>query len=360
MKIVLNDKHALHDVSGRSNRGAGEIQLIYWDRHQVSRISEPTDVQEGPERILAIQNAINEVGLGKCIAPDDHGEKPIHRVHDHNYIQFLKSIYEENAKSIGKAGPVYPETFALRFARHKPDALLPSKGYYGFDIYTPISRGTWEAAYWSAQCAITGVELGLQGENVVYAVCRPSGHHAGKDYFGGFCYLNNAAIAAQHLHAKSIKKVAILDIDFHHGNGTQDIFYSDPDTLYCSLHGDPEYAFPYFTGYTDERGNGEGEGYNYNWPLPMRTSDSIYLSSLYKALDVITQFNPGYLVVSAGFDIGAGDPYGGFQITTDGLKNIGHGIASLATKIPIIIIQEGGYVSTRLGQYVVAFLSQFA
>jgi acetoin utilization deacetylase AcuC-like enzyme len=359
MNIVFNNKHTLQNVGGRSFRRKGEVQLTYWERQKISKPPKPGDAQENPARAFFIKKAIKETGIGTIYPPKDYGIKPILAVHDQGYVGFLKTVYEENAKLIGKVGPVYPETFAVRFSTHKPSSLLGLKGYYGFDIYTPIAEGTWQAAYWSAQCALTASEKVLKGERVVYAACRPSGHHAGKDYYGGFCYLNNAAIAAQYLHDKTGRKVAILDIDFHHGNGTQDIFYSDPNTLFCSLHGDPEFAFPYFTGHADEHGIGDGEGFNYNWPLPRGTSDALYLSNLDKALGVIQDYHPNYLILSAGFDTGVNDPYGGFQITIDGFQQIGQHIASLKPDLPIVIIQEGGYVPDKLGEYVVALLTQF-
>ncbi len=359
MKIVFNDKHTLHNVGGRYVRRKGEVQLTYWERQKISKAPKPGDTQENPTRAFFIKKAITEAGIGTISFPKDYGIKPILAVHDQDYVGFLETIYKENAKLIGKPAPVYPETFAVRFSSRKPSALLGLKGYYGFDIYTPIAEGTWQAAYWSAQCALTAVELILKDKTVVYAACRPSGHHAGRDYYGGFCYLNNAAIAAQYLHDKTGSKVAILDIDFHHGNGTQDIFYSDPNTLFCSLHGDPEIAFPYFTGYEDEHGTGEGVGFNYNWPLPIGTNNTAYLKALDEALTVIKEYQPGYLILSAGFDTGIGDPYGGFQITKDGFQEIGRHIATMTAGIPIAIIQEGGYVSDNLGVYVVALLQQF-
>ncbi len=359
MKIVFTDKNTLHNLGGRSIRRNGEVLLTYWERQKITKAPKPGDSQENTARAFMIKKAIKEAGIGIFCLPKDHGVKPILAVHDQNYLRYLETIYKESAKLIGKPAPVYPDTFALRFSSHKPSSLLGLKGYYGFDIFTPVAEGTWQAAYWSAQCALTASELVLKGEQVVYAACRPSGHHAGKDYYGGFCYLNNAAIAAQYLHDKTRRKVAILDIDFHHGNGTQDIFYSDPQTLFCSLHGDPEFAFPYYTGRADEHGIGCGEGFNYNWPLPKGTSDALYLSILDKALTVIQDYHPGYLILSAGFDTGFGDPYGGFQISVDGFREIGHHIASIKTDYPTVIIQEGGYVADKLGEYVVALLSQF-
>jgi acetoin utilization deacetylase AcuC-like enzyme len=195
------------------------------------------------------------------------------------------------------------------------------------------------------------------GERVAYALCRPPGHHAGPDLYGGFCYLNNAAVAARYLQTQGAK-VAILDVDYHHGNGTQEAFYSDPEVLYCSLHADPDDDFPYYWGAVDECGVGAGEGLNHNWPLTADTDDATYLSTLDAALAVISEFRPCYLVVSAGFDIVTSDPVGSFRITGEGLHEIANRIAGLA--LPTVIVQEGGYALGTLGQNAVAFLQPFA
>jgi acetoin utilization deacetylase AcuC-like enzyme len=188
------------------------------------------------------------------------------------------------------------------------------------------------------------------GEQAAYALCRPPGHHAGVDLYGGFCYLNNAAIVARHLGAR----VAILDVDYHHGNGTQSIFYADPSVLYCSLHAHPDLDYPYYWGYADEMGQGEGRGTNRNYPLPLGISDEVYLATLKQALQDIHDFSPRFLVVSAGFDTVAGDPVGSFSLTTDGVAQVGEAIAGLS--LPTVVLQEGGYLIERLGDDAVAFL----
>ncbi len=204
-----------------------------------------------------------------------------------------------------------------------------------------------------------------------YALCRPPGHHAAADLYGGFCYLNNAAIAARSLASEAgatrlppdkggavaPTKMAILDIDYHHGNGTQEIFYADPSVLFCSLHAHPDDDYPYYWGEADERGEGAGEGYNRNWPLPQETDDAVYLAALDEALAVIRAFAPRYLVVSAGFDIAAGDPVGGFNVTREGFNAIGRRIAALS--LPTTIVQEGGYLLETLGENAAAFLRAF-
>ncbi len=360
MEIIFSDKHNLHNVGGRYLWKEGETAFSYWEREKINIAPGPGDDFESPARMLSIVDAISKSALGSITSPKDFGLDPILAVHNQDYIHFLKTIYAENAKLVGFSGPVFPETLAVRSVGRKPTGLRGLKGYYAFDVYTPIVEGTWDAAYWSVQCALTAADLVRSGSGIAYAACRPSGHHASSDLYGGFCFLNNAAVAARYLQEKSQTKVAILDIDFHHGNGTQAIFYSDPNVLFCSLHGDPEFAFPYYTGNIDETGEGAGQGFNHNWPLPFGTDDLLYLKNLEAAISVVRDFHPGYLVISAGFDIGAGDPYGGFNITRNGIHEIGKSISRLTQSIPTLVIQEGGYVPDLLGEYVVTFLQAFS
>jgi acetoin utilization deacetylase AcuC-like enzyme len=218
----------------------------------------------------------------------------------------------------------------------------------------PIGEHTWHAALVSAQCALTGAAHLRSGDSCVYAACRPPGHHAGPNFFGGYCYLNNAAIAGQFLRRKG-ERVAILDIDYHHGNGTQAVFYRDPSVWYGSLHIDPNTDYPFYAGYADETGKGAGEGTNCNLPLPPGTSEGRYLAALYTLLRRLASFKPRWLVISAGFDTYVRDPIGSFQVTTDGFWQIGERIRTLDT--PTLVVQEGGYCVPDLGRNVVAFLS---
>jgi acetoin utilization deacetylase AcuC-like enzyme len=336
MRIYFSEKHRLHNT----------------DKVLVN--DQPYEIEEIPARADIILNALRSANLGPILPPDDHGLNPILEIHTKDFVDHLQNIFSEQAAFYGEKQPVFPETFATRPIRHHPTCLLGRKGYYAFGVGTPILEGTWEAAYWSAQCALSGVSQLLQGDSAVYSLCRPPGHHAAVDIYGGFCFLNNAAIAARQLHART----AILDIDYHHGNGTQEIFYQDPDILYCSLHADPDDDYPYFWGGADEIGEGPGLGYNRNWPLPQHITDSDYLIVLDKALETIASFSPKYLVVSLGLDIGAGDPVGGFSITQDGFRRIGQQIANLC--LPTLIIQEGGYLLDSLGPNGIAFLHNFA
>jgi acetoin utilization deacetylase AcuC-like enzyme len=337
------------------------MHIIYTERHKrhatdaVLFEGRPFDTEELPARVEIILQAVQEAQLGRVSAPVDHGIAPILAVHDAGFVDFLRTVYTEHAAYYKADEPVFTWSFATRHSGRKPKGFLGLMGYYGTGAGTPILEGTWEAAYWAAQCALSAADHVRAGERVAYALCRPPGHHAASDLYGGLCYLNNAAIAARWLQADG--RVAILDIDYHHGNGTQMIFYTDPAVLFCSLHADPDDDYPYYWGGAEERGEGPGEGYTYNWPLPQYTDDAGYLAVLDRALAVINEFAPRYLVVSAGLDIAAGDPVGGFCISVCGLREIGQRIAAL--NLPTVIVQEGGYLLDTLGRSAAAFLQAF-
>ena len=339
------------------------MQIVYTEQHRqhstdaVEVEGNPFQTEELPVRAEIILEAVQAARLGPVITPTDHGLAPVQAVHAPDYVTFLRNAYTESASFWGEAGPVFTWTFAVRRAARKPKSIVGLKGYYAFGWGSPILEGTWQAAYWSAQCALTAADRLLAGEPVSYALCRPPGHHTAADLYGGFCYLNNAAIAARYLQ-RGGERVAILDVDYHHGNGTQLIFYDDPTVLYCSLHVHPDADYPYYWGETDELGEGPGRGSNRNWPLPPGTGDASYLAVLDEALDVVCEFEPRYLIVSAGFDIVEGDPAGGFCLTRAGLAGIGENVAAL--NLPTLIVQEGGYLLGTLGQDAVAFLQPLA
>ncbi len=334
MYIIYTDRHRLHDTAGQFVDGV------------------PLGGFEVPARAEVLLQAVQSAGLGPVVEPADHGLAPILAVHDADFVEFLRAASHEAAGNQGSALPLVPETFAHRHGTHKPRGLRGLLGYYAFGSGSPILEGTWQAAYWSAQCAATAAGVVSDGRLLAYALCRPPGHHAGPDLFGGYCYLNNAAIAAHSLRAMG--RVAILDIDYHHGNGTQLIFYSDPDVLFCSLHADPDGDYPYYWGGAGERGAGPGEGANRNWPLPRTTGDTEYLATLDDALAVIGEFQPRSLVVSAGFDGLEGDPEGSFRLTVAAFAAAGRRVGALG--LPTAIIQEGGYRLDVLGDGAAAFL----
>jgi acetoin utilization deacetylase AcuC-like enzyme len=335
LPVVYSERHRLHDTAGVLVEGR------------------PLDSFEVPARAEIILEALRAADLGPVSEPQDHGLAPILALHDADYVQFLRSVYQEQAAYYREAVPVVPWTFANRHAARKPQTFHGLKGYYAFGWGSPILEGTWQAAYWSAQCALSAADLVRAGEPLAYALCRPPGHHAAADLYGGYCYLNNAALAAHSLLAEG--SVAILDVDYHHGNGTQLLFYENPAVLYCSLHVHPDEDYPYYWGDVDERGSGPGQGTNYNWPLPRGTGDQRYLAALDEALAVVQGWMPRYLVLSVGFDSLEGDPEGGFRLTRGAFQEMGRRIAALA--LPTVVVQEGGYQPLTLGQSVVAFLS---
>ena len=308
-----------------------------------------------PERIDSILSAIHERKLGPVIAPTDIGLEPIRAVHDNGMVEYLASAYAQHSTDSEALTPVFPAFFPPPGQRRRPSCFEGQKGFYCTDMEAPIDANTWDAAVSSAHCAWTGAMHLCSGESYVYALCRPPGHHAGQDFFGGYCYLNNAAIAAKAL-SENDERVAILDIDYHHGNGTQAIFYAEPNVWYGSLHIDPDKAYPLFAGYADETGAGAGEGTNWNVPLPPGTSQSQYMSALEFLLEHLIAFAPCWLIVSAGFDTYVHDPISTFQVTTAGFRKMGQCIRALDR--PTLIVQEGGYCVPDLGMNVVSFLGE--
>ena len=283
---------------------------------------------------------------------------PLADVHAADYLEFLSGAHARwlgagrTGDAIGYAWPVVGRR-AVRLDRI--DALL---GRYSYDAATPISAGTWTAAYWGAQTALTALVPLLDGtQHVAFALCRPPGHHAGRDYLGGYCYLNNAAIAARRAVNSGFPRVAILDVDYHHGNGTQDVFYEDADVFYASLHGDPVTEYPFYWGHADERGAGAGEGTNLNVPLPRGTAIGPYLDALDRALDAIARFDPKLVIVSFGADTYAGDPICKLSLETADYPRVAERIERLQR--PTLIVMEGGYAVDALGDNVAAFLSGF-
>lgn len=309
---------------------------------------------EVAERGVLIHTAVVEAGLGSVSPPGDFGLGPITEVHRHEMLGVLQAAYDRFFLETGSE-PAIPDTFN---PGHRPQrqsqTILGLLGQYCFDTSSPIFKETWDAVYWSAQTAISAAALVTAvGEEKSYALCRPPGHHASANLFGGFCYLNNAAIAANWMVQQGMR-VAILDIDYHHGNGTQDIFYGRSEVLFCSIHADPFKEYPYYWGFADEYGRGAGKGYNFNFPLPLNTKEAGYLQALDKALTRIQAFVPDALVISLGVDTAKGDPVGGFQLEQASYGRIGTKIARL--NLPTVVIQEGGYLLPALGPNVVNFL----
>ncbi|MCA8927166.1 MAG: histone deacetylase family protein [Alphaproteobacteria bacterium] len=290
-------------------------------------------------------------------APESHGLAPVAAVHDPGYLEFLETAWQRWQELPNPPPAVQPNAHPGRHMTGRPTDVLGQAGYYVTTNSAPIVAGTWEAALASADTAVSAARAVLDGADVAYAACRPPGHHAYADTAGGFCYLNNVAIAANDM-LQELARVAILDIDVHHGNGTQGIFYRRRDCLFVSLHGDPAEYFPFFAGYAHERGEGEGLGYNLNLPQAQGTGDEDYLSALDDGLGAIRRYAPDALLVSLGFDAYAGDPIGFLSISTEGFGRIGEAIARLG--LPTVLVQEGGYNVEALGANLTSFLNGFA
>ncbi len=302
---------------------------------------------EHPGRVDAILDAI-----GSTQAPRDQGEEPLLRVHSRDYLDLLKSAHRQ-WRAAGREGDALPYTFPVVGRRplrlQRIDALL---GQYSFDTSSPIAQGTWDAAYWGAQTALAATDAVLSGERTAFALCRPPGHHAGADYCGGYSYLSNAAIAAEQALAAGRSCVAILDVDYHHGNGTQDIFAGRGDVAFASIHADPATDYPFFWGHADESG-----GNILNLPLPRGTGWAEYEPALDQALEWTGARGPELLIVSYGADTHEADPISHFKLRTQDYAGMARRIASLS--LPTVIAMEGGYALEALGANVATFLSGF-
>lgn len=310
---------------------------------------------EQPERIGVLKSAAEAAGLS-FEAPQDAGLGPIAAVHSAEYLTFLRTIHTRWCR-MSDAGPeVIPNIHPANRSDSYPKSAIGQAGYHQADTACPISEHTWDSAYWSAQTAVSAADLLAGGETGVYALCRPPGHHAFSDLAGGFCFFNNAAIAAERLRDAGLRP-AILDVDVHHGNGTQGIFYSRGDVLTVSIHADPARFYPFFWGHAHERGEGEGLGCNLNLPLRRGTGDDDYLASLDAALARVAAFGTDALVVALGLDASIDDPFEGLAVTQNGFRRIGRRLGEIGA--PILFVQEGGYLSDTLGKNLESVLSGF-
>lgn len=325
--------------------------MVSSTEHEAHHVSDRGYV-ERPVRVKAIKDALEPTKLFESIGPKRFGQENILAVHDTDFVNYLKAVCQK----LQSKRPVYPYVFPIRRPERRPKDLAVRAGYYCIDTFTPLDRNAYIAATSAVDVALTAAEQLLNGWAVTYALCRPPGHHAERRSFGGFCYFNNTAIAANFL--SRYGKVATLDIDFHHGNGTQNIFYQRDDVLTVSIHGHPNIAYPYFSGFTDETGDGRGLGMNINFPLRENAGAQLYLDTLNKALKHIHKFAPTFLVVSLGLDVMKGDPTGSFGLRAETMHEIGMSISSL--NLPILIVQEGGYNLRNLKTGTAAFFSGMA
>lgn len=293
--------------------------------------------------------------LGDWTLAVDHGIGPIARVHSAEYLDFLRTAFAD-WRAAGRPGDAVPYVFPVVGRRALTlDRIDARLGAHAIDCGTPIAEGTWEAVYAGAQVALTALDH--VGQGAAFALCRPPGHHAGADYCGGYCYINDAAVAAQAA-VDAGQRVAILDIDYHHGNGTQDIFWERANPLFVSIHADPRTDYPFYWGHADEIGAGEGEGATLNLPLPHGTTLAPYREALTTALARIRSFAPELLVVSFGADTFVDDPISHFALETEDYTVIAADIAALG--VPTLVVMEGGYAVNALGVNVAAFLSSLA
>lgn len=327
-------------------------------RHDPKAFLSSGAAQPNPEKPERVERLLAGAIFAGCAIerPRDRSLGPVAAVHTPEYLDFLEHIHARWQRIDGASAEVIPNIHPIARNGSYPASAVGQAGYHMADTACPISAETWQSALWSAWSAVEAAEAVISGAPAAYALCRPPGHHAFADVAGGFCFINNSAVAAQVLR-KQAARVAILDVDLHHGNGTQGIFYARPDVLTVSLHADPVRFYPFFWGHADERGEGPGLGYNFNLPLPRKSADAAFLEALEVAFQRIRAFSPDALVVALGLDAFEGDPFGGLSVTTPGFSRIGEAIARLG--LPAAIVQEGGYLCDELGDNLTAFLTGF-
>lgn len=340
MKTVYSPDHACHHP-----------------RHEISdgALKAAVEIPSRAEMVLA---AVKAAGLGEILPPTPLERAFVERIHEPAYIDFLEGVWDETVaagRTEEEAFPFVWPTPGLR-ADRVPTHLDGRMGFYSFDAGTPLTNGTFAAAWSSASVAVTAADLIAAGEGSAFALCRPPGHHAMSARYGGYCFFNNAALAAERLAAGG-RRVAILDVDYHHGNGTQAIFFERGDVLFVSIHADPDQEYPYFLGHADEIGEGAGEGANLNLPLPLGSDWATWSKALELALASVERAGPDALVISLGLDPYEGDPISQFKLTTDDFSRLGERLAKAG--VPTLFVLEGGYAVEALGANCAAVLTAF-
>lgn len=340
MQIIYSDEHRRHQ---------GEMEFFR---------GELTPCFEKPERADFVLAAVSQRGLGHVIVPDEFPLAALERVHSPRYLRFLERAWGMWS-ALGHTRDAIPSVWPIRGFRHdvEPDSFMAQLGMYSFDSGTPFTSGAWQAARRAADCALTAQSRVAAGERAAFALVRPPGHHAGPDFFGGYCFVNNAAVAAQAFLDDGATRVAVLDVDYHHGNGTQSIFYDRADVLTQSIHGDPKTEYPFYLGHADEIGSGAGLGYNHNYPLAAGSSNEQWFDALAIARGRIRAYGPNALVVSLGVDTYRGDPISTFKLDTPEFLRMGEQIASL--DLPTVFVMEGGYAVAEIGENVAHVLQGF-
>ncbi len=339
MKTVYSKKHILRN--SKTELYGGELVKPF----------------ERPERMDYILSEIKSRKLGPIIDPTITDLEIIYKVHDRKYVEFLNNAWKE-WQALGLNGEALPTVWPSRSMNSNeiPTFIEGKLGYYCLANETSISEGTVEGAYEAVKVVLTATEM-LEEEKSIFALCRPPGHHASKDQYGGYCFFNNIAIAAEKLIEKGANRIFILDIDFHHGNGTQAIFYDRSDVFFVSLHGDPLEAFPHFLGHSNEEGTGDGLGYNCNYPMPPGTNYEAWTKVFENALSKIQTFKPDALLVSLGVDTYENDPISFFKLQSNDFFDVGRKISSI--NLPTLFVMEGGYAIKEIGVNTVNALKGF-
>ena len=344
MKTFFNHLHAQHQGQFEMFRGA----LV--------------PCHEVPARADHVLAELQRRKLGEICAPQAFDAHALTTIHSERYLAFLENAWSEwvALDPDNATRDALPSVWPTRTFRSDvlPDNFAARMGLFSFDAGSPLTSGTWVAARAGADCALSAAQALVEGDKAAFALSRPPGHHAGADFFGGYCFLNNAALAAQHLRAAGMARVAVLDVDYHHGNGTQAIFYDRPDVFFASLHGDPRTEYPFFLGYADETGAGAGEGANLNLPLPRGTDYGHWSDALEVALAAIARFGAEALVVSLGVDTFAGDPISGFTLQSDDYLRMGERLQQAG--LPTVLVFEGGYAVADVGINAVNVLQAFS
>ncbi len=332
----------------RVTRADRRIRLVINDRHLIHHVEERGYV-ESPVRIDAILEELDKTDLFQRVPTRHFSEKHIRAVHDNSFVDYIYRV----CTGLDTGESIYPYVFPVRNRTRPPKDLALRAGYYCIDTFTPLNGNAYLAAKRAVDCALTAAKQLLEGYRLAYALVRPPGHHAESATYGGFCYFNSAAAAAHLL--SGYRKVAILDIDYHHGNGQQEIFYERSDVLTISIHGHPRFAYPYFSGFIGENGRGEGKGFNVNIPLPETIDSETYLKSLRDAVKRISRFDLGFLVIALGLGTAKEDPTGSWSLEAADFETMGKTIGTLG--IPVLVVQEGGYDTRVLGINARSFLA---
>ena len=340
MRVYSHEKQMLHHPQSYFSRG---------------KMRQP---QEKPERLLELLKAPENMGL-KVTTARDIGIEPILAIHDLDYVRFLKHSYDEWMAVEEDMGEEVQTTVYMP-NNNFGLGILAKAAKYQADGSAPIGKHSWTSIYWSAQTALNAADALLNDDggqnNIQVCLTRPAGHHARKNAAGGFCYLNNAAIIAQHLRQK-FQKIAIIDTDMHHGQGIQEIFYDRNDVLYTSVHGSPINFYPVVAGHEHERGEGDGYGYNVNFPMSHGIDESEFFHFVDKAIETVKLFNPDVIVHVLGFDVYKDDPQAKCEVSTQGFKTLAQKLKALEK--PVIVLVEGGYCIEKLNENLQAFLSGF-